>query len=100
MRERAAEWVQTHWLVVAEDMAQRGVTLRALLRRLQTDEETIGTDHWGDENTALIIAWAYGRPLRVHNAEGADVVYLPDAVHEEREIEVWYNALGGTTTML
>jgi hypothetical protein len=27
----------------------------------------------------------------VHNAEGADVVYLPDAVHEEGEIEVWYN---------
>ena len=91
VRERAAEWVQTHWLVVAEDMAQRGVTLRSLLHRLQTDEVTVGTEHWGDENTALIIAWAYGRPLRVHNAEGADVVYLPDAVHEEGEIGVWYN---------
>ena len=40
VRERAAEWVHTHWLVVTEDMAQRGVTLRALLHRLQTDEET------------------------------------------------------------
>ena len=29
--------------------------------------------------------------LRVHNGEGADVVYLPEAMHEEGEIEVWYN---------
>jgi hypothetical protein len=51
----------------------------------------VGLDHWGDENTALVVAWAYGRPLRVHSAEGAEVVYLPDAVHEAGEIEVWYN---------
>ena len=45
VRERAAEWVQTHWLVIAEDMAQRGVTLRSLLHRLQTSEDTVGPDH-------------------------------------------------------
>ena len=91
VRERAAEWVRTHWLVVAEDMTQRGVTLRSLLHRLQTSKDTVGPEHWGDENTALVVAWAYGRPLRVHSNGGADVVYLPDAVHEAGEIEVWYN---------
>ena len=80
LRAMVAKWIREHWILLAEDMSARRVSRRDLLHQVEAYGTEVGPEHYGDEASLYVAAWALHRRIIVVNGASATVItYLPDA---------------------